>query len=344
MKRPPLWIWALPACVALGVLLGVRLRGAPAAVPEGRARGADSVSAPPVAAPKRDTTAGGDAAAGEAEELATPSEGLPSVADSADWGWDGGEYGPLSSSSVVAPIPPPAVDTLPEPPVEAVQAGEGDQPESAPATSPPAPAKPTTPARPSGPGPAQGLSLADAIRRPLVGAVRADGRLSFYAAWDAPSARASLVGEWASPGHCGGTVRLDYEQQAPGLGAVRGVGSSERAPPWPFALLVPRQHCAAASGKWAESRPPRGDEVALLAGLAGGERPSAVVIDGEEAWIAWPGRAVRARIRAGRAVELWSATAADGSSIRLLGVWEGEGVWVATGSGGRVLQLWRVRT
>lgn len=326
MRRPPLWTWALPACVALGVLLGVRLRGAPAAAPvNADPDRADSgaVARPALPAPvHRDTSAGSDA--------------VPVVADSADWGWDGGGYGPLSGS--------PTADTLPAPPVELVHAGEEEDREAEPAADTPVVAPETSaPARPSGPGPAQALSLADGIARLLVGAVRADGRLSFYAAWDAPSARASLVGEWASPGRCAGAVRLDYEQPASGLGAVRGVGTAERTPPWSVALLVPRQHCAAASGKWSEPRPPRGDEVAMLASLAGGERASAVVIDGDEAWVAWPGRAARARIRGGRAVEVWSAVPADGSSIRLLGVWDGDGVWVATGAGGRVLQVWRVR-
>lgn len=326
MKRLPLWAWALPACIALGVLLGVWLRGRvpPAALANvGAAAPKDSsarVVAAPVAAP---------AAVQSPEAGAMDSASLDP--DTTGWGWDGGEYGSLSE--------PAEADTLPAAPAGPTV----EEAEPPVADSPPAAPRPPTAVRPSGPGPAQELGRAEGFSRALVGAARGGGRVSFYSAWDAPSARMSLVGEWAAPEHCAGPVRLDYEQLAPGLGAMRGVGAVREAPAWSIALLVPRQHCAAARASWTGSRSPRGDEVAMFAPLGGGDRPTGLVVSGDEAWIAWPARAVRARIRNGQAVEEWSATAGGGTSIRLLGVWEGEGVWVATGAGGRVLQVWRGR-
>jgi hypothetical protein len=328
MKRPPLWVWALPACVGVGVLLGLRVPGtrtapptaAPVAAPT--AATADSVGRVP---PLQPPSSLADTFPGAAPELATP--------DSADWGVDGGSYGSLDGSLTGA-------DTLPAAPETAAGAvplqgeSEGAVP---PAVSP----QPAPPARPSG-GPAQELSAADALARPLVAALRGGGRLSFYSGFDAPAARASLVGEWAAVGQCSGAVRLDYEQAAPGLGAVRGVGMVDDPPAWSIALVLPRQHCAAGSAGWRAPRPPQADETETFAALAGGERPAALVVVGSRAWVSWPGRAMVAQIRDGRAVEVWSAMAAEGASIRLLGVWQGDGMWVSMETGGRVLRVWRV--
>jgi hypothetical protein len=256
--------------------------------------------------------------------------------DSTDWGWDGGSYGSLSG--------PAAADTLPAAPEAALEAEAGPATEGS-GGGPPSRETgrgSADPPRRSGAGPAQELGRAEAFARPLVGSVRPGGRLSFYAAWDAPASRVSLVGEWAAAGRCGVSVRVDYEQAVPGLGAVRGVGVTEAPPAWSIALLVPRQHCGAASARWREARAPRADEIAVLAGLGGGERPVMVVIEGDRIWVAWSRRAAVARIRDGRAVETWSDTAEDGASVRLLGVWDGEGVWVSSETGGRVVRVWRV--
>jgi hypothetical protein len=59
-------------------------------------------------------------------------------------------------------------------------------------------------------------------------------------------------------------------------------------------------------------------------------------------WAASGRRALVARLTAGRAVELWSEAAPDGASVRLLGRWQGEGVWIAVQPGGRIARVWRV--
>ncbi|HEU4883475.1 MAG TPA: hypothetical protein VFT45_14540 [Longimicrobium sp.] len=323
MKRPPLWVWALPACVALGVLLGLRLPGARTAPAAAAPVAAQTATTDSVGRRPRSSLA--DTFPGAAPELATP--------DSADWGVDGGSYGSLDGSLAGG-------DTLPAAPETAAAAvplqGESDGAAPPAASQPPAP-----PARTSG-GPAQELSAADALARPLVAALRGGGRLSFYSAFDAPAARASLVGEWAAAGQCSGSVRLDYEQAAPGLGAVRGVGMVDDPPAWSISLVLPRQHCAAGSARWRASRVPQAEEAETFAALAGGERPAALVVIGSRAWLSWPGRAMVAQIRDERAVEVWSAAAAEGASIRLLGVWQGDGIWVSMETGGRVLRVWRI--
>jgi hypothetical protein len=191
-------------------------------------------------------------------------------------------------------------------------------------------------------GPAQGLGREAAYRRPLVAAVRGGGRVSYYSAWDAPAARSSLVGEWARVGACVGAVRLRYEQAVAGLGAVRGAGDAPEAPSWDVALVVARQHCAGAASRWRSPRAPSPEERRLLAPLFPGERPAWVAAEGDRLWAASAGRAVVAGIAAGRAVERWSAVAPEGASIRLLGLWEGDGVWAAVATGGRVVRVWRV--
>ena len=328
MKRPPLWVWALPACVALGVLVGMRV---PGIRPTPTPRIAGPVASPTSAtvdsiervAPPQPPSSLADTFPGAAPELAPP--------DSADWGVDGGSYGSLDGSLTGADTLPAAPDTAPgqlQGELEGAAAGAVSQP-------------PARPAPPNG-GAAQELSAADALARPLVAALRGGGRLSFYSGFDAPAARAALVGEWAAVGQCSRAVRLDYEQAAPGLGAVRGVGMADNPPGWSIALVLPRQHCVEGSARWRASRPPQADETETFAALAGGERPAALVIVGSRAWISWPGRAMVAQMRDGRAVEVWSATADEGANIRLLGVWQGEGIWVSMETGGRVLRVWRV--
>jgi hypothetical protein len=317
MNRPPLWIWALPACLALGLLIGARLPSpAPAPAAAGEAALADSGRSP-LPAPT-------DSGAPERVPLQTPD------AEFVDWGWDGGSYGPVSGW---------AADTLPPAPAVSVVEGAAEEASAEPNSS--AAARTAAPA-PAGPGPVQELSAAAGLARPLIGAVRGGGRLSYYAAWPAPSSRVSLVGRWAAVGECAGSVRLDYEQPAPGVGAVRGVGHVEEGVDWSVALLVPRQHCSEAALRWVEARAPRAAEVDRLEVLSDGQPPAAVVLDGDLVWIAWPRRAMLARVREGSAVELWSDTPGAGATVRLLGVWDGDGVWVSSEPGGRILRVWRV--
>ncbi|MBB4636010.1 hypothetical protein [Longimicrobium terrae] len=189
--------------------------------------------------------------------------------------------------------------------------------------------------------PAQGLTRDAALRQPLVATRRGAGRVSFYSAWDAPASRASLVGEWVSPGDCRHGVRLVYEQVAPGLGVLRGIGEAAGSPAWDVALVVPRQHCAAASSRWIAARAARPAEVAMLESLFPGERPDRVVVRGAEVWATARSRVVAARLEGGQAT-LRSATAApDGTSVRLLGSWDGEVIWVAVEAGGRIRRVSR---
>lgn len=322
MRRPPLWVWALPAAVALGLLLGLRMRPDPLPPPStppphsvaSAARGPAAV--PPAAAPPAPDTA---------ESLI--------VADTAGWGVDGGVYLPLDGRTTGDTLPAAPEETVVRAP-QAAESALADAPPSAPPPPPPPPRHVE--------GPAQSLGREAAYGRPLVAAVRGGGRLSFYSAWDAPASRASLVGEWARVGSCAGVVRLGYEQVVAGLGAVRGAGEAAEAPPWDVALVVARQHCAAAASRWRTARPPSPEERALLAPLLAGEPPAAVVTDGDGIWAGSARRAVVARIAGGRAVERWAAQAPDGASMRLLGLWEEDGVWAAVETGGRVLRVWRV--
>ena len=235
MRRPPLWVWALPAAVALGLLLGLRMRPDPLPPPS---------TTPPdsVASAAQGHAAVPPAAAPPTTDTAEP----PIVADTAGWGVDGGVYLPLDGAATA--------DTLPAAPGEVI-AGAPQAAESAIADSPPSapPPPPPPPPRPVE-GPAQSLGREAAYARPLVAAVRGGGRLSFYSAWNAPASRASLVGEWARVGSCAGVVRLGYEQVVAGLGAVRGAGDVAEAPPWDVALVVARQHCAAAASRWRSAR------------------------------------------------------------------------------------------
>jgi hypothetical protein len=326
MKRPPLWAWALPACVALGVLVGMRVPGIRPAPPT-----AGPVAVPAAATPDSVARVSPPQPASSLADTFPGAEPESPAPDSVDWGVDGGSYGSLDGS-------PTGADTLPAAPETAAGAVQGELEGAADrAVSQP----PALREHPIG-GPAQELSTAEALARPLVAALRGGGRLSFYSGFDAPAARASLVGEWAAVGQCSRAVRLDYEQAAPGLGAVRGVGMADSSPGWSIALVLPRQHCVEGSARWRPSRPPQPAEAETFAALAGGERPAALVAVGSRTWISWPGRAMVAQIRDGRAVEVWSATAAEGASIRLLGVWQGDGIWASMETGGRVLRVWRV--
>ena len=314
MRRPPLWVWALPAAVALGLLLGLRMRPDPL---------------PPPAPPPPDSVAsaarGHAAVPRAAAPPTTDTAEAPIVADTAGWGVDGGVYLPLDGAATV--------DTLPAAPGEVIAGAP--QAADTPLSAPPRPPRPAE-------GPAQSLGREAAYARPLVAAVRGGGRLSFYSAWNAPASRASLVGEWARVGSCAGVVRLGYEQVVAGLGAVRGAGDVAEAPPWDVALVVARQHCAGAASRWRSARPPKPEEQALLVVLLGGEPPAAVVAEGDWIWAASARRGVLARIAGGQAVERWAAQAPEGASMRLLGLWEGDGVWAAVEMGGRVLRVWRV--
>ena len=319
MKRPPLWVWALPAAVALGLLMGLRLRPAPPAAPP----------------PPRDSAAG-PARARPADPPAALTPSTPAAAelelapDTSAWGMDGGGYHPLDGTTG---------DTLPAAPGDAAM-GVGPEPAGVAVQDPPPPEPP--PAARATEGPAQGLGREAAYARPLIAAVRGGARLSFYSAWNAPAARASLVGEWARVGACAEPLRLGYEQPVGGLGAVRGAGDAAESPHWDVALVVARQHCAAAASRWRGARAPTSGERALLDPLFPGDAPAAVVAEGDGIWASSTRRAVVARIAGGRAVERWSASAPGGASMRLLGVWEGDGVWAAVETGGRVLRVWRV--
>lgn len=321
MRRPPLWVWALPAAVGLGLLLGLRMR--------------PTAPAPPTVLPRDSTAAPTEApAAYPAAAVTLTASGVElELPDTAAWGPDGGVYRPLEERA--------GGDTLPAAPEEVMATAPEPGTLTAASPPPPPPSPPPPPPR-IAEGPAQELGREAAYARPLVAAVRGGGRLSFYAAWDAPAGRASLVGEWARVGACADPVRLGYEQPVPGVGAVRGVGAVAEAPAWDVVLVVARQHCAAASARWRRARDPSAEESALLAPLFPGDAPVAVVAEGDGIWAASARRAVVARIDAGRALERWSAAAPDGASLRLLGLWEGDGLWAAVETGGRVLRVWRV--
>ena len=264
---------------------------------------------------------------------AAPGSDEGAAADTAAWSVDGGVYHPVGEAVFA--------DTLPAAPAEdPAEAGgveqrstPGDLAEGAPAARPVAV---------DVDGPVRGLAREVALARPLVAAVRGGTRLAFYSAWDSPPSSASLAGAWARVGSCEATLHLGYEQAVPGLGAVRGAGSAAAPPSWDVALVVPRQHCGAAAARWRAGRAPRPEEAALLSPLLAGEPPATVVMEGDRAWAASGRRAVAARITPGGAAERWSAEAPEGASMRLLGVWQGDGVWVAVEKGGRVLRVWRV--
>lgn len=319
--RPPPWAWALPAAVGLGIVLGTRLgpeRTRTAAPPPDSVATVRVPNIGAVPAPAQVSPAGESAS--------------PIAADTTAWGADGGGYAPL--------IGGPA-DTLPGAPENE------DGSAAPPATDSPAPA-PALAASPPRPeparvalSPAQGLTRDAALRQPLVATRRGAGRVSFYSAWDAPASRASLVGEWASFGECREGVRLAYEQVAPGLGVLRGVGVASGPPAWDVALVVPRQHCAAASSRWIVARAAQPAEIALLEPLFPGERPDRVVVRGAEIWAATRSRVVAARLEGGQATLRWATAAPDGTSVRLLGSWDGEVIWVAVEAGGRIRRVSR---
>ena len=323
MTRPPLWVWALPAAVGLGLLVGLRLRPDVAAVsrpPTPQSARAVSAPVPVPANPPADPTVDTVPAVIGGEE---PTAAL----DSAGWGAGGGPYHPLE--------PEPHVATLPAAP-------EGDDPAAVPQEHSAAAVHDAMPAGESPPSPAQELGREAALRRPLIAVWRGGGRLSFYSAWEAEGTRASLVGEWSAVGACQPPVRVAYEQVVAGLGAVRGSGSAEEPPAWTIALVVPRQHCAAASPGWRSSRPPTADEETMVAAALGGERPSAIVREGDRIWVASQQRTVAGRAVGERLVVEWSARAPAGATARLLGVWAGEGLFAAVDGGGRLARVWRM--
>lgn len=311
-RWPPPWVWALPAAAGAGLLLGLCLRAVPAGPsPPGIA------AARPVPPPALTPQPG-------ASRPVPPRAPTP---ETVRWeAGDGGDYHPITDTLPAAPH----VVTAPE----AGEAGEAGGDPGLRGEDPPGPEP-----RPAD-GPAQGLSREAALARPLVAAAR--GRqMAYYSAWDAPAARASLVGEWAEAGTCRGVVRLRYEQAVPGLGGVRGAGEAEERPGWDLALVVPRQHCAAAAPRWRRPRVPRPQERALLAPHLGGEPPRMVLTEGGLVLAASAHRAAVVRFAGGRAVPVWSAVAPEGASMWLLGRWDGDGVWAARTPGGRVVRLWR---
>lgn len=320
MRPPPVWVWALPAALAAGVLLGARRTQDCAPAMPGRVEGSPRAAAamPP-----------GPPAQPQLIAPGTPVPAGPTPIDTAGWGPDGGTYQPLLGAAAPG-------DTLPSAPAGPGAEGAWDA-----TPGHPAPPPRLAPERVAG-GPAQELTRGAALARPLIASNLGSGRLSFYSAWDAPAERASLVGDWAAVGSCSATVRLGYEQAVPGLGAMRGAGKADRSPGWDVAIVVPRQHCTGAGAAWRAARAPRPDEAAALAPLLGGDLPRTVVVEGERVWAASGRRALVARLTAGRAVELWSEAAPDGASVRLLGRWQGEGVWIAVQPGGRIARVWRV--
>lgn len=322
MRRPPLWAWALPAAVALGLAVGVRLRppqAVQAATPVIASLPAVRARVPAV--PERDSLS----------LDATDTPFAPVDALTVGWGADGGGYQPLDGSAA-------GVDTLPGAPVQVAldtQAGGPSLPDPAPPAPAPVPVVPD--------GPAQDLRRDAALAVPLIAVVRGGGRLTFYSAWDAPAARAGLAGEWSAVGDCSSWVRLGYEQAAPGLGAVRGAGAAVDVPPWSVALVFPRQHCAAAGSRWTPARPAVGDETGILRPLLRNEPVTQVVRVRDRVWAASRGSLVAGHVTAaGEPAATWSAMAPTGSTARLLGVWDGDAVFVAMEGGGRVVRIWRV--
>jgi hypothetical protein len=321
MRRPSLVVWALPAAVALGLLVGLRLRPDVAAVSSAQSPVAVSSPAPAIADPSAETT----------------PDSVPSVfgtgpaaaaLDSAVWGAGGGAYQPLAPDPRAATLP-----AAPEAEYDLADAGSQDQDATA--------VYDATPAGRPAPGPAQELGREAALRRPLIAVGREGGRLSFYSAWEAEGTRASLVGEWGAVNACRPTVRVAYEQVVAGLGAVRGSGSAGEPPAWTIALVVPRQHCAAASARWRGSRSPAADEAAMVSAALGGDRPTALVREGDRIWATSEHRAVVGRAVGGRLLVEWSEHAPEGATARLLGVWEGDGLFVAIDGGGRLARVWR---
>lgn len=322
--RPPPWAWALPAAVGLGIVLGTRL---------GTERTRTAAPSPDSVATVRVPNIG--AVPTPAQVFPAGDSSAPVAAETTTWGADGGGYAPLVGG--------PA-DTLPAAP-ENEDAPEGAALPLASRTTAADPALAAPPPRLEPArvalSPAQGLTREAALRQPLVAIRRGAGRVSFYSAWDAPANRASLVGEYASPGDCRDGVRLAYEQVAPGLGVLRGIGELPASPAWDVALVVPRQHCAAASSRWIAARPARPAEVAMLESLFPGERPDRVVVRGAEVWATARSRVVAAGLEGGQATLRWATAAPDGTSVRLLGSWDGEVIWVAVEAGGRIRRVSR---
>lgn len=323
MTRPPLWVWAVPAAVTLGLLVGLRLRPDMAAV-------SSPPSPPPAAAVSPPVPAVADAPADPVLDTVPPvfGAGQPAPLDSAAWGAGGGAYQPLE--------PDPRAATLP-----AAPEADYDPAAAVPREQSAAAAHDATPAVEPALGPAQELGREAALGRPLIAVGRGAGRLSFYSAWEAEGTRASLVGEWGAVGACQPPVRVAYEQVVAGLGAVRGSGSAGEPPAWTIALVVPRQHCAAATARWRGSRAPTADEALMVSAALGGDRPCAVVREGDRIWAASPQRTVAGRAVGERLLVEWSARAPEGATARLLGVWDGEGLFVAVDGGGRLARVWR---
>lgn len=343
---PPLWIFALPAALGLGVHLGasaanqkpvlttpprvllheeVRLRpGSPPAAVR-----ADTVHSDPEVVVEPVVRFAGTLDGGAYVSLGGAGVGadtLPAAPDVTD--------GHAVSAGVPAAVRT-AVDQVREPGGPVVSATTG----GAGAAGVEEPAVPPAEERD---GPAQGLGRQRAAGQPLIGFVRASRSVAFYSAWEAPERRVDLVGEWVAPGRCGSAARLRYEQVAGGLGAVRGVGEARGGVPWDVALVVPRQHCRAGSNWVRSPRGPRGNDASRLAPLLGGEQPIAVITDGLRTWAASASHAVLAReVDDGRLVALWSERVPAGAVLRLLGTWMGDGVWVSV-AGGRLTEVWRV--
>jgi len=348
MTRPPLWVWALPGGLAIGLVVDLSVRS--------RVR-VEERSRPERVEALRTTGSGAAREPPPVAQVAQPAGGISTMDSSAtEWGVDGGEYTSLRGNGV-------PIDTLPAAPAVESDSSPGDvlgsvagirtahgTPEGSRAFDgafgEPAPredggravAPSDEPARP-----AASIGRDAAFDRPLVAALRGGGKVAFYSTWDAPGSRLGLVGEWGAVGRCGGFARMTYEQPVGGRGSVRGVGETGTGGLPVVSLMVPRQHCSAAGAFWSVSRSPVGPEVELTRSAFAGVAADAVVVERGRIWAASRQGAILLDVAGGARRVIWLAAPPPGFAMRLLGCFRGEAFFVAVEEGGsRVGGVWRV--
>lgn len=321
VRGVPGWVAGLPVAMAAGMWIGLTVYPGPLE-PAESAASRSAVAYRPA-----------DSASSSSGAIA-PMMAAPSASVSADSARDAGRYSVLIGSDVGA-------DTLPAAPddVELSDRG-GETAEVVPgARAGRSPASEDVVAPTS--FPAQRLRRAEALAHPLVVTIRGSGQARFYSAWEAPQARAGLMGEWAMVGRCSRTLHLRYEQALGGTGVLRGVGDAEEGFEEAIGVAVPRQHCRTAEARWRRARVPSADEAGRFTSALGGETPTSVMLYGGTGWVASQHRVARVRIVGRTVVVVWSAQAPDASSVLLLGLWEEEALGVAVRDDGRVSDLWR---
>lgn len=328
MKKPPLTVVALPTMLALGIWLGARAAARPVEMVS--LASADSAGRSEVRVAPDSSPAPLMAGANE-EVLPLVEEDVGAEPQPGELGPDGGGYEALVGGEVA--------DTLPAAPSRVVDQGVGggeadpeagsDRGAAVPAALPPPPPPPP-------PSPAQDMSFGAAVSQPLVASIQGRGRVTFLAAWNAPAARAGLAGEWAPVVACSRGLRLSFEQASPGVGGMRGVGEAPDPDGPAVALVVPRQHCRRAASRWSGAGSPRAADVEATEESLG-ERAHTAKAAGGRILIATDGYA--AALDASSGALVWSEAAPEGSRVRLLGTWDGRGVWVAI-RGDRIVRVW----